>query len=330
MGKKLAIIHGIISNQLKLSEFALNNICTAKCNFCSIWKQRPKHMVETEPAIQAIRRLADLGVRFLTLTGGEPLLHPNIEQLVEECSRHSMISAVLNADARLYTEERMDALKRSRVDLACISVDHHEEEIVSRSRSIPGLLGHIQKAVDGLKKRGITTLASTLICTYNHRTLRELFQKCKDIGFDMISVNYPEFSESPVYTIGGDAINLTKLELVSALNDVMELKKEFNIINTRPSIRNILKYLQNEPPDYMCLGGYKVVFVDWNYNVYPCMFLGRSLGNLFELNREDFKYAPCNKCNMSWYRDLSIYLHGMRSLKPVILDLPFILGSKFA
>jgi MoaA/NifB/PqqE/SkfB family radical SAM enzyme len=329
MGKKLAILHGIVSNQIKLSEFALNNICTAKCNFCSIWKQKPKHMVDPEMALKTIRCLADFGVRFITLTGGEPLLHPQIEQIVEECSRHSMVTAVLNADARLYTEKRMDELKRSRVDLACISIDHHEDAVASHSRSIPGILGHIEKAVDGLRKRGIPTLASTLICTYNHRTLKELFEKCKQIGFNMISVNYPEFSESPVYTIGGEAAKLTKKELISALNDVIDLKKEYNIINPPHSVKNIIKYLQNEPPDYMCLGGYRVVFVDWNYNVYPCMYLGKSLGKIFDLTRKDFKKVPCNECNMSWYRDFSTYLHGLRSLKPVLAGLPFILGAKF-
>ena len=172
-------------------------------------------------------------------------------------------------------------------------------------------------------------MASTLICDYNHRSLRQLFEKCTAMGFRFISVNYPEFSESPVYTLGGDAISLSKQDLIVALEKVSELRKEFNIINTTTSIENIQSHLRDERPDFMCLGGYRVFFIDWFFQAYPCMHLARGMGDVLELKLGDFKKELCNGCNMSWYRDFSVYFHGLKSIRPMIEGLKFVFSDLF-
>jgi len=327
MIKKLSFLKCVIKGNIKISEFALTNACTAKCQFCSIWKQKPKVFVDIDKTLKAIAHMAKLGVRFITITGGEPLLHPHFEQVIDKCTEHNIITAILNADARLFTQKRLDALKRSKVDVACISIDHHTDETASKSRSIPGIMKHIEKAVYELKKRNITVWALTLICNYNHKNLYDLFKKCTDIGFDIISVNYPTFSKSPVYTLGGEAIAMSKQELIQALRDVISLKKEFNIVNPVFSLKNIIQYLKNEPPKYECLGGLRTMFVDWNFNVYPCMQLPDSMGDVFSLRNSQFKNLHCNQCNMSWYRDFSILFQGFKSIRPILSGLPAILGK---
>ena len=326
MIKKLSLLQSAIRGNTKVCEFALTNVCTAKCHFCTIWKQKPKVFVDLDKSLKAISHLSKLGTRFITITGGEPLIHPHFEQIVEHCSKHHIITAILNADARLFTKKRLDALKRSNLDVACISIDHHTDKIASESRSIPGIMKHIEKAVNELKKRNITVWALTLISNYNNRNLRELFQKCTDIGFDTISVNYPVFSKSPVFTLGGEAIDLSRQELIQALRDVIELKKEFTIVNPVHSMKNIIHYLKNKPQRYDCLAGYRTMFVDWNFNVYPCMYLPDSMGDVMSLKNMHFKKLKCNECNMSWYRDFSIFFQGVKSVRPLLSGLPVLLG----
>ncbi|MBN2536572.1 MAG: radical SAM protein [Spirochaetales bacterium] len=324
MMKKLSILKTVIRGNTKICELALTNVCTAKCHFCTIWKQKPKIFVNTDKCLKAITHLAKLGLRFITLTGGEPLLHPQMEQIIERCTEHNIITAILNADARLFTKKRIDALKQSGLDVACISIDHYSDKILSESRSIPGLLKHIEKAVNELKKRNFTVWALTLISNYNNRNLQELFQKCMDIGFDTIAVNYPTFSQSPVYTLGGEAIDMSREELIQALRDVIELKKEFNIVNPILSLKDIIRYLKKIPTYYECLGGYRVMFVDWNLEVYPCMYLPDSMGDALSLRPANFKKLKCNQCNMSWYRDFSIFFQGLKSIRPILTQLPVI------
>lgn len=320
MNKKIKFVSRFLTNNLKVCEFALTNICSAKCSFCGIWKQQPKIIVDINKAKKTIRKLDELGVGYVTLTGGEPLLHPKFEEIIRECNKCNMMSAILNADARIFTKKILDKLNKDRPNLVSISIDHHTEKVEYKSRKIKNLLTHIKKAVTNLKKIGIKTMASIVICDFNHKSLEKLCQKCEQIGFDQIAINYPEISESEVYALGGNAINLTKKELITALEKVKELKKEYTIINPIESLNNIITFLKGEKPKYMCLGGNKVFFVDWHFNTYPCMHLNNNWGDILKLTKKDFNMKPCNLCNMSWYRDFSVYLQGFKSIVPLLKE----------
>ena len=84
--KKLHITKNFLNNSIKVCEFALTNCCTCKCSFCGIWSQKKKVVIDKEKAFMAIDKLAGWGVSHFTLTGGEPLLHPNIVDIVRRCT----------------------------------------------------------------------------------------------------------------------------------------------------------------------------------------------------------------------------------------------------
>jgi MoaA/NifB/PqqE/SkfB family radical SAM enzyme len=308
-----------LTGNYRACEFALTNICVSQCSFCNIWKQQPKIMVNTQKALITIDKLADLGVRFITITGGEPLIHPDVADLVAKCTERGIATAVLNADPRLITGERIGKLKKAGLDFLCISVDHYNDEVEYESRKIANLLGHISTALPNVKYAGIKTIASVLISNFNHNELGKLFDKCVGLGFDSISINYPEHSLSHVYELGGQMVQLTPEEIITALEEVIRLKRKgYPVINAVPSMNNIIKYLHNEKLDFLCRGGNRVLFVDWFFNVYPCMHLADKLGTVFGLDKQKLLKKQCNDCGMSWYRDFSIYFEGAKSLKAFI------------
>lgn len=320
--KQFQSVWQFLAGNYRLCEFALTNICVSQCSFCGIWKQQPKIMVDKDKALQTIDILAGLGVRFLTLTGGEPLVHPNVIEFVGRCTERGMVTAILDADPRLLTAEKITGLKSAGADMVCISIDHYTDGLEYQARKIENLLKQIETAVSLLQKAGITSFADILISNFNHNELQKLFDKCNELGFDYIGINYPEHSLSPVYELGGEMVSLKPKETIVALREVIGLKKKgYRILNSIDSVENIIKFLENKPVDYYCLGGNRVLFVDWFFNVYPCMHLAESMGTIWELNPERLIKAKCNACNMSWYRDFSIYFDGMKSLRPLIRSL---------
>jgi len=314
--KHKRILKTFLTGSLRLAEFALTNVCIAKCTFCDIWKQKPKVFVDREKALLAIDKLADLGVSHITLTGGEPLIHRNIVDFVKKCTSRNIHNAVLNAAPSLITDARLDLLDEAGNDIISISFDSDDPKVLEESRKIPHIMRDLEDAVKRMKRTKIKSMASILIWNNNHDQMEKLFAKATDMGFDLISINYPTFSKSVVYPLGGEGISLSRDLVIKSLESVIELKqkKRYRIVNSRVSMENIIRYLKDPSTvRYECLGGSRVMFVDWFCDVRPCMQLPQVLGNILTMTKRDFKTVPCNQCNMSWYRDLSTFFYGVKS-----------------
>src|ERR1035441_82763 len=237
------ILRTFLTGSLRLAEFAITNVCIAKCTFCDIWKQKPKVFVAKEKALLAIDKLADLGVSHITLTGGEPLMHPNIIDFVNKCTSRNIHSAVLDAAPSLITDARLDLLDEAGNDMISISFDSDDPKVLEESRRIPNLMRDMEDAVKRMKRTKIKSMASILIWNNNHDRMEKLFAKATDMGFDLLSVNYPTFSKSVVYPLGGEGISLSRDLVIKSLESVIELKKQkrYAIVNSRVSMENIIR-----------------------------------------------------------------------------------------
>ena len=317
-GKKRNFFKNYFLGRIKVAEFAITNACIAKCSFCEIWKQQPKVFVDKEKALEVIDRLAAHGTVHVTITGGEPLLHPHVVDFVRRATERKIHTAVLNAAPQLlFRNDIVKRLEDAGNDMISISFDSGDPVIMAESRQIPNIMEDIGKAVELIGKTSVKTMASVLIWNNNYDKLEDLCIRAKNMGFDLISLNYPTFSQSQVYPLGGEGISLSREQVIYGLESAIELRNtgKYGIINTPASMRNIIQFLK-EPAKvhYHCLGGTNVIFVDWFFDVRPCMQIPKVLGNILTMEEKDYKMSPCNDCNMSWYRDFSAMLHGIKSV----------------
>ncbi|MDR3120169.1 MAG: radical SAM protein [Clostridiales bacterium] len=317
------ILKNYLNGKLRCTEFAITNSCIAKCSFCDIWKQSPKVFVDREKALCAIDRLAEFGVSHLTLTGGEPLMHPNIIEFVERATRHSMNNAVLVAAPQLLTRNDMiPRLEAAGCDLVSVSFDSGDPVTMAESRQIKNIMGEMETAMRQIQTTGLKTMASVLIWNDNYDRLDEVCARAVGMGFDVISLNYPTFSKSVVYALGGEGVSLSRENVIFALESAIALKKskKYPIINSAISMQNIIDYLKDPASaKYPCFGGARVLFVDWFFDVRPCMQLPQVLGNILTMDESALMIPACNQCNMSWYRDFSTFFHGARTI-PVLIE----------
>ena len=322
-GKTRNILKKYFTRRIKVAEFAITNACIAKCTFCEIWKQQPKVFVDREKALAAIDRLADNGTVHITFTGGEPLLHPDIVDFVRRACERKMHSAVLDAAPQLlFRNDIIKRLEDAGNDMISISLDSADPKTMEESRQIPDIMKDISKAVELIGKTNVKTMASVLIWNDNYDKLEDICISARNMGFDFVSINYPTFSQSQVYPLGGEGISLSREKVIHGLISAIELRKtgKYGIINTAVSMKNIISFLRApETVRYKCLGGTNVLFVDWFFDVHPCMQLPTVLGNILSMEEKDYKAPPCNDCNMSWYRDFSAMFQGLKSI-PVCLQ----------
>jgi MoaA/NifB/PqqE/SkfB family radical SAM enzyme len=259
----------------------------------------------------------------LTITGGEPLLHPNVVDFVERATKRKVNNAVLNAAPRLLM--RNDILKKledAGCDLISISFDSGDPVTMAESRKIPNIMEEMAGAMELIGKTSLKTMASVLIWNDNYDKLDQVCLRAKNMGYDFVSLNYPTFSKSQVYPLGGEGISLSKEKVIHGLKEAIRLKKtgKYGIINSTVSMQNIINYLEDPSSvKYRCYGGTRVLFVDWFFDVRPCMQLPNVMGNILTMDEKVLELPSCNDCNMSWYRDFSMFFHGFRSL-PVWID----------
>lgn len=104
--------------------------CNLACTYCNEFDDHSAP-VPTAEVIRRIDRLAALGTGIVTLSGGEPLLHPDAEAIVGHIRRHGMI-ATLITNGYLLTQDRIRRLNRAGLDHLQISIDNVVPDDVSK------------------------------------------------------------------------------------------------------------------------------------------------------------------------------------------------------
>jgi MoaA/NifB/PqqE/SkfB family radical SAM enzyme len=104
--------------------------CNLSCAYCNEY-DKTSEPTPVEEMARRIDRLAALGTLAITFSGGEPLLHPELETLVERIRGAGAI-ATLITNGYLLTAERVKRLNRAGLDYLQISIDNVEPDDVSK------------------------------------------------------------------------------------------------------------------------------------------------------------------------------------------------------
>jgi MoaA/NifB/PqqE/SkfB family radical SAM enzyme len=104
--------------------------CNLSCAYCNEYDDFSKP-VPTGTMLRRIDRLGQLGTTVVTLSGGEPLLHPDLDEIVHRV-RHNGALAGLITNGYLLTAERIQRLNRAGLDHMQISIDNVMPDDVSK------------------------------------------------------------------------------------------------------------------------------------------------------------------------------------------------------
>lgn len=125
------IAHGAVSTKHPLMAHIIPiRRCNLSCTYCNEYDDFSKP-VPTETMIARINRLADLGTGVITLSGGEPLLHPELDEIIKQMRRRGVIAGMITNGYNLMPE-RIKALNRAGLDHLQISIDNVMPDDVSK------------------------------------------------------------------------------------------------------------------------------------------------------------------------------------------------------
>ena len=149
MDKKLIDSHG---RQMKKLRLNLLDACNMRCLYCMPEDQKFKKLSELlQPAQMAsiVENLTHYGVKEVRLTGGEPLLHPQFKEIVNELSKCSLEKLSITTNAILL-ERNLDFLKEHNIMNLNISLDSLVKEsfqFITKTDHFETVMNAILKAV---------------------------------------------------------------------------------------------------------------------------------------------------------------------------------------
>jgi MoaA/NifB/PqqE/SkfB family radical SAM enzyme len=104
--------------------------CNLSCAYCNEYDDHSKP-VPIETLYERVHHLAGLGTTIITISGGEPLLHPELDLLIRRIRRHRMIAGMIT-NGYLLTADRIERLNRAGLEHLQISIDNVMPDDVSK------------------------------------------------------------------------------------------------------------------------------------------------------------------------------------------------------
>jgi MoaA/NifB/PqqE/SkfB family radical SAM enzyme len=103
--------------------------CNLSCTYCNEFDDFSKP-VELAEMFRRIDRLAEMGTSVITISGGEPLLHPELDQIIARMRQGGMLTGIIT-NGYLLTAERIERLNHAGLEYLQISIDNAMPDEVS-------------------------------------------------------------------------------------------------------------------------------------------------------------------------------------------------------
>jgi cyclic pyranopterin phosphate synthase len=115
-----------LGRPLGVLRLSLTARCNLACPYCLPDGQEPPGLLSLEQRLQLITAAVALGARSLRLTGGEPLLYPQLEALIHACKplrEQGLREIALTSNGLLLSAERARRLRSAGLDRLTLSLD---------------------------------------------------------------------------------------------------------------------------------------------------------------------------------------------------------------
>lgn len=104
--------------------------CNIDCGYCNEF-DKVSLPVPLDIMERRIAKLASLGASVVAFSGGEPLMHPQLDAIIRSIRRHGMIAGLIT-NGYFLSPKRIQALNEAGLDYLQISIDNLEPDEVSK------------------------------------------------------------------------------------------------------------------------------------------------------------------------------------------------------
>ncbi|MFO0756872.1 MAG: radical SAM protein [Byssovorax sp.] len=155
--------------------------CDLACRHCGsrAGRERPDEL-DTREALDLVGQMAELGVKEVTVIGGEAYLREDWTEIIRAI-RAAGMTATMTTGGRGLTPERARAAKGAGLESASVSVDGLAETH-DALRGAAGSFASALQAIQNLRQAGVAVSANTQIGRTNLREIPDLFERLVAAG----------------------------------------------------------------------------------------------------------------------------------------------------
>ncbi|MEM3526686.1 MAG: radical SAM protein [Candidatus Jordarchaeaceae archaeon] len=310
-------IHSMFPNRPYHVQWMLTRKCNYKCRGCNVWREQDVAELSTKEIKKGLDILKEFGVMEVVLSGGNPLLRDDIDEIVEYSSRFFITTIYDNGSM---AAEKIDALRNA--DFVAISIDSLKPEKNDYIKGVKGAWRKAMHAIEELHEEGISVTVSPTISQLNLYEIVDLtkFFLEKDIPVWYCLYSYdPSEDLGQLFRIGNrnDEFSIVDKEaMVKLCDSLIKMKKRHKNILITTNVLNALKHLySNGKKTWECRALRNFFMIDHLGRVAGC-HLHNPVASIFDLPKlwsspkfEALRetYSKCAQCTYLCYIFYSIH-----------------------
>ncbi|MDR2208959.1 MAG: radical SAM protein [Azoarcus sp.] len=296
----------------------LLNQCNFKCDICDFWK--PPFSKMPQMSLEQIRLVAEklrpLGPQFISIGGGEPLLHKELLEIIRVLGKDNFPIMICNG--WYMTPEKARMLFEAGLYEVSISVDYASADKHDAQRNMPGAFDRALKALVMLKENRVHRYQRvhmiSVVMEDNIDDIEPLVKMSKDMGITHLLTFYSN-------SRGRKEIRIASAEIARRLLDIQRRYPEFVSL---PGY--LARFAEADEAGHgigPCYAGKNLFNIDCQGNVARCIDkLDDPAGNIFtdsidqivKVLNAQFRSQDCRQCWTSCRGSIEALLYGKQKI----------------
>ncbi len=313
----------------------VNYGCNLKCEMCKHWRETREPPISMSRFREIISELAELGCKKIHFSGGEPMLRPQLPDLVEHASQLGM-RVTLTTNGTLIDKVKAKRLVEAGLRGVNVSIDSPLRKMHEKIRGVEGSFKQTTRAVSLFNKYShkgkLTVRINTVVGRSNYQTLATLPDLAHELGADGINL-------IPVDDHCGEHLSMRKKDIAlynSEIAPIIEQRAQelgvniadedafpFGRDDSQVRLGRAGRYAFGYYNKFPCYAPWTHSLIDFNGLVYVCCMTREQIKPLGDVRKQSFTEI----WEGAAYRQIRLNMHPP-ALKPCQRCDDFIVENK--
>ncbi len=162
----------------------ITRACAFACKHCRADAQhsRDPRELTTQEGFQLIDRLAEFGSPILIFTGGDPMMRPDLYELIAYSTEKGLRCSLTPTATSLPTVGRLQQVKEAGIRRIALSLDAPSSQVHDEFRQVKGSWDRTMRILHNADKIGLSVQVNTTVSTFNHLLLPEMVPFVEEVG----------------------------------------------------------------------------------------------------------------------------------------------------